>query len=871
MIRFSVFIAFWICFTFFDTVQTFGQGDSSRIFNSTSNKININSNSKYLGSVTAGFTSPDSACTNSPFQITNTSAGASNYYWSFCEASLSSIPDGLNLGDPGGFLNGPVFTDLAQDISGNFFVLAVNNYTSEVTRMNFGNSLLNIPVVDNLGNFAGAIPQNVEGIQLENVNGNWTAIIVGGDPLSGSISTVAKIDFGASLASLTPIAVNWGNIGGLSYPTDLYVFNVGANWYGYTVNSRNSTITQFNFGVNFSTVPSGINLGNLGNLNVPVGIGAINDAGNWYLFITNNGDGTLTRLNFGNSLLNVPASQNIGNPGGTLNNPRDISFIRFCDGIKGYVVNWTGNSIVELDFANNLLGNPIPTSLGNLGNLAFPHSLSKFFRVNNDIYSFITNVNSNTITRLHFAGCNLPGSTLQNPSPITYTQPGIYDINLMVDVGLPTQTSYCKQIVVTDCCPPISGTFTGNTICPGQTGMLTFHPTSSFLNPPYILKYSDQVNNYSEANVQDGIAFPVQVNPNITTLYPLMEITDATNCSTVISSEAATITVFTPVNFSITPDTSICKNGTAQLNASGGQSYAWSPAAYLNNPNIPNPVAQISQSTRFFVAGMDLNNCNVLDSVMVSIEPVPVFQAPSDQSVCKGQSVVLTSGNDPKNIYTWTPANFLNDPKAPAPVATPDQTIMYNLTISDPVCVQYDSSFNVQVTVNDAPVVIASKSNDINCSNLISHLSVSGADSYSWFPGANLDDSLSSSPVARLAVTTQFIVKGTAANGCFAFDSLTVNVSETGENAFSVPNAFSPNNDGLNDCFGIRNWGSVILQEFSIYNRWGQRVFQTKNPSDCWDGTFQGQKQDAGAFVYIIKASSLCGNIFRKGNLLLIR
>ena len=202
---------------------------------------------------------------------------------------------------------------------------------------------------------------------------------------------------------------------------------------------------------------------------------------------------------------------------------------------------------------------------------------------------------------------------------------------------------------------------------------------------------------------------------------------------------------------------------------------------------------------------------------------------------------------------------------------SPDQTIIYHLAISDPVCVQYDSSFNVQVTVNDAPVVVASKSNDINCSNLISHLSASGADSYSWLPGTNLDDSLSSTPVARLAATTQFIVKGTASNGCYAFDSITVSVSETGQNAFSVPNAFTPNNDGINDCFGIRNWGSVILQEFSIYNRWGQRVFETKNPSDCWDGTFQGQKQDSGAFVYVIKASSICGNIFRKGNLLLIR
>ena len=429
----------------------------------------------------------------------------------------------------------------------------------------------------------------------------------------------------------------------------------------------------------------------------------------------------------------------------------------------------------------------------------------------------------------------------------------------------------CTFIADDDCCPPILGTFTGNSICPGQTGMLTFHPTSSPSNPPFTLNYSDQINNYSATNVLDGVAFPVQVNPNTTTLYPLLEITDATNCSTVISSESATITVFTPVDFSITPDTSICNNGTAQLNVSGGQSYAWSPAAYLNNPNIANPVAQITQSTRFFVAGKDVNNCNVLDSVMVTIIQPPVFQAPPDQAVCKGQSVVLINGNNPKNIFTWTPANFLNDPNSAAPVATPDQTITYNLAISDPVCVQYDSSFNVQVTVNDAPVVTASKSNDINCSNLISHLSATGADSYSWIPGTNLDDSLSSAPIASLSSTTHFIVKGISSNGCYAFDSVTVYVSETGENAFSVPNAFTPNNDGLNDCFGIRNWGSVNLQEFSIYNRWGQRVFETKNPSDCWDGTFKGQKQDSGAFVYIIKASSLCGNIFRKGNLLLIR
>jgi len=429
----------------------------------------------------------------------------------------------------------------------------------------------------------------------------------------------------------------------------------------------------------------------------------------------------------------------------------------------------------------------------------------------------------------------------------------------------------CTFIADDDCCPQITGTFSGNNICPGQAGLLTFHPTSSPSNPQFTIYYSDPIGNYSEANVQDGVAFPVQINPNVTTIYPLLEITDAANCSSIISSESATITIIPPSDFLLTPDTSICNNGSAQLNVSGGQSYAWSPAIYLNNPNIPNPVAQIIRSTRFYVAGKDLNNCNVLDSVMVSILPVPVFKSPSDQTICKGQSIVLTSGNDPKNIYTWTPVSFLSDPNAPAPVATPDQTINYNLVISDPVCVQYNSSFNVHVTVNDAPVVVASKSNDINCSTLTSRLGASGADSYSWLPGTNLDDSLRASPVASLSATTQFIVKGTAANGCYAFDSITVKVTKTGENPFSVPNAFTPNNDGVNDCFGIRSWGNVTLQDFSIYNRWGQRVFETNNPSDCWDGTFQGEKQDAGAFVYLIRANSFCGNIVRKGTLLLIR
>ena len=94
-------------------------------------------------------------------------------------------------------------------------------------------------------------------------------------------------------------------------------------------------------------------------------------------------------------------------------------------------------------------------------------------------------------------------------------------------------------------------------------------------------------------------------------------------------------------------------------------------------------------------------------------------------------------------------------------------------------------------------------------------------------------------------------------------------ISATG--SYFMANAFTPNGDGLNDCFGIKNWGVITELQFLIYNRWGELVFSTTNPTACWDGNFKGQPSPLGNYVYYIKATTLCGKIERKGNLALIR
>jgi gliding motility-associated-like protein len=99
-----------------------------------------------------------------------------------------------------------------------------------------------------------------------------------------------------------------------------------------------------------------------------------------------------------------------------------------------------------------------------------------------------------------------------------------------------------------------------------------------------------------------------------------------------------------------------------------------------------------------------------------------------------------------------------------------------------------------------------------------------------------------------------------------------VKVENINKGGYLMPNAFTPNGDGLNDCFGIRYWGVIEEMEFSIYNRWGERIFFTKNPNACWDGTYKGIRQDTGVFVYMVKAKTICeSSVFRKGTFTLIR
>ncbi|MBN1951373.1 MAG: T9SS type B sorting domain-containing protein [Bacteroidales bacterium] len=394
----------------------------------------------------AYFTAQDTLCINDSVIIDNQSREAGTYFWNFCSGNLAYDPAGENLGNAGG-LNGPAFIDFAGD-EGNYYAFITNHLDPSITRYSYGNDFLSVPDAINMGRFGTAIPAHVQGIQVVQDGDSWYVFVVGGQREE---SRLVRLDFGSSLSNNAPLATNLGNIGDLDYPVDLYIDNIDGEWIGFTVNKNTNTLTRLTFPGGLENPPLGTNLGNPANFQSPCGILPVFEQGAWYIFVSNYDSHEISRLDFGYSLLNEPAGVSIGDSR-YLQNPFDLTIVRDCERTYGFVLN-RFNDIVRLEFNNGLGADPVFTSLGEAGGFYNPQGISDIFRVGDNLYAFVANIDNSTITRLYFEGCDnaIPSSsTERDPPTVRYNEPGTYNINLVIDEGLPQQENYCMNVVVLD-------------------------------------------------------------------------------------------------------------------------------------------------------------------------------------------------------------------------------------------------------------------------------------------------------------------------------------------------------------------------------------------------------------------------------------
>jgi len=321
---------------------------------------------------------------------------------------------------------------------------------------------------------------------------------------------------------------------------------------------------------------------------------------------------------------------------------------------------------------------------------------------------------------------------------------------------------------------------------------------------------------------------------------------------------------------SVSPNATICNTQQTQLTANGGVTYQWQPSSGLSDAAVANPVATPSTTTKYYVFVKGNNNCVSKDSVSVTVNPYPKFSiSPTQSKVCVGNSVNITaSGGD---MYTWYDDNGYYSSGNASIQPQPGTNTTYKAVITNQACNITDSVYS-NITVSPVLVTSISKSNDVDCTVGQAQLTATGAASYQWYPAENVSNPNIANPTVTPGQTTVYHVKMISADGCEKIDSIEVKVTGgSTATGYLVSSAFTPNGDGINDCFGVRKWGFVTDLEFSIYSRWGERIFYTKDASHCWDGTFKNNPQASGAYIYLIKAKTVCGTVLRKGTVVLIR
>lgn len=384
-----------------------------------------------------------------------------------------------------------------------------------------------------------------------------------------------------------------------------------------------------------------------------------------------------------------------------------------------------------------------------------------------------------------------------------------------VDVGGCTDTASFVVTVHALPTPSISG---NNTICVGDSTTLTASGGSTYL--------------WNTTATSAAIT----VTPTTTTTYSVM-VTNANGCS---DSTSVTITVNPLPNITITGNDSICLGSTATLTATGAASYVWS-----NGATTPSTTVSPTNSTTYTVVGTSSFGC--IDSAQhtVYMLPQPVVSISGTNVICDGEATQLTAtggGN-----YLWS-----NNDTASTITVMPNDTTIYTVVVTTNGCVD---SASYTVIVKPLPLINAYTDTTIMLGQS-APIYAQGTPPFVWTPADSLSCTTCPNPTATPRTTTTYCVE-TQKDGCFNTACVTIYVDETCGEVF-VPNAFSPNGDGNNDCLKVySNCLSEVL--FRVYSRWGALIYESEDIDGCWDGFYNGTYLNSGVYVYTVQAKLING------------
>jgi gliding motility-associated-like protein len=414
---------------------------------------------------------------------------------------------------------------------------------------------------------------------------------------------------------------------------------------------------------------------------------------------------------------------------------------------------------------------------------------------------------------------------------------------------------------------------TSVTICEGTTQSFTLGGVlfAGFTNP--LFQWQQSINGGPWTDIIATAGNPSYIQNFLPTTPPgvyayRLSAAEAANIGSAqcrVASQPITITV---ANASTT--TSInspqCEKSTLTMSATGGTTYQWTgPNGFsASGATVSITNVQVTDAGKYYVLVTNADNCTNLDSVIAIVDISPVATIPfPDVRICEGDNVELgSSGGD---LYTWIPATGLSSATIANPVARPADTTVYNVVVTNQFGCHDTAAITVNVVerprANAGPDKYIIKGNSTQLQGVATGQGIS----YSWSPAIYIDNVQSLQPIVTPPQDTTYRLTVVSNEGCgVATDIVRVHVYP----AVYVPNAFTPNNDALNDTWSIPALRAYSEFTISIYNRYGQLIFYTKNNFRLWDGKYKGLLQPAGVYVYMV---AIKGERLLKGTLILVR
>ena len=349
-------------------------------------------------------------------------------------------------------------------------------------------------------------------------------------------------------------------------------------------------------------------------------------------------------------------------------------------------------------------------------------------------------------------------------------------------------------------------------------------------------------------------------------------VTDIANaaCS---ASASVTLTTSTVPVASISPSgtTTICEGSTATFTAAGGVSYLW-----LFNGNGASSgntfVAQQAGNYQVIAySNVNLVGCaDTAEMVVLVVNPAPHADIlPAITNVCEGETVTLQATG--QGSFDWL-LNGISIQNSSNPIIL-SASGNYQVVVSNSC--GSDTSTNVLVQIHPTPIAeFVYEPAAISVGDLVtfSDKSISGA-VWSWnFGDAVNGTSLLQNPTYTYIDSGYYFVQMFIEDIFGCKDSAAHTLFVSGLPTDFIPNIFSPNNDGSFDEFLVE-YGNMKLEQFQIFDRWGNRVFITQDPSKGWNGNNEnGAPCNSGVYFYAVTMKDAKGEeIVKKGNITLMR